>query len=99
MDYVHLAGLLVQSRPKRVSLVTGEGSFEFPIWYLLRERLSDREMPTIVHEVEEDEIDRPTEFVVYINTTAPVAVADKMERIAGFDKIQVYRSKSNRGAA
>lgn len=92
-DYVHLADLLVQSRPKRIGLVMSGDSVEFPIWYLLRERLSDREMPTIVNEIGENEIDRAAEFVVYIDGTARVLVADNMTRIEGFDQIKVYRSK------
>lgn len=86
-----LADLLVQSRPKRVGLVMGGDSVEYPIWYLLRERLSDREMPTIVDETGNNEIDRAAEFVVYIDTTAPGFVAGKMRRIGRFSRIQVYR--------
>jgi len=101
-DYVHLVGLVVQSRPKRVGLVIGgDGlviggdSWEFPIWYLLREKLSEQEMPIIVHETAETNIDLAADFIVYIGTTAPILVADKMTRIAGFDKIQVYRSSQS----
>jgi hypothetical protein len=94
MDYVRLADLIAQARPKRVGLVISGDGWEFPIWYLLRERLSDREMPTIVHETVETEIDPADEFIVHIDW-GTVPVAEKMIPIAGFNIIQVYRSNQS----
>ena len=91
-DYLRLADQLAQARPKRVGLIIDEDSWEFPIWYLLRQRLSDQDMPTIVHEIDENSADRAAEFLVYIDTTATPSVAAKTMRIAGFDKIRLYAS-------
>jgi hypothetical protein len=91
-DYVHLGNLLVRSRPKRVGLVTGGASWEFPIWYLLREKLSEQEMPIIVHETQGINIDLAADFVVYLDTTAPDLAIKSLVRIGGFDKIQVYQN-------
>jgi hypothetical protein len=70
----------------------GGDSWEFPIWYLLREKLSEQEMPIIVHETEENNIDLAANFVVYIDTTAPALIMKNLVRIEGFDKIQVYQN-------
>jgi hypothetical protein len=90
-DYLRLTDLLVRSQPRRVGLVIGENSWEFPIWYLLRRKLSAVEMPLLVHEREEANIDHPGEFVVYIDTTSAL-VQKHLVPIGGFDKIQVYHN-------
>jgi hypothetical protein len=90
-DYVHLADLLVQSKPMRVGLVVGQNSWEFPIWYLLRQKLSEMEMPIIVHERGDTNISHPVEFVVQIDDTAALDMKNLVP-IDGFNKIQVYRN-------
>jgi hypothetical protein len=92
-DYLRLTDLLVQSQARRVGLVVGEDSWEFPIWYLLRKQLSEGEMPLIVHERGKTSIDPPAEFVVYIDTRAAL-VSKNLVPIGGFDKIQVYHNTS-----
>jgi hypothetical protein len=90
-DYLHLADELALARPKRVGLIIGGDSWEFPIWYLMRQRLSYKDMPVIVHEAEENAIDSAAEFLVYIDRTVPASVVEKMTPVAGFDKIHLYR--------
>jgi hypothetical protein len=90
-DYLRLADQLAQARPKRVALITAGNSWEFPIWYLLQQRISDQDMPVIVSAVDENTADPASEFIVYIDATATASVAEKMTRVVGFDKIQLYR--------
>ncbi len=47
--YQRLADAVAALRPKRVVLAFGRDSWEFPLWYLLRQRLTAAEMPLIVH--------------------------------------------------
>ena len=90
-DYLRLAGQLAQARAKRVGLFIGGDSWEFPIWYLLRRKLPDQEIPAIVHETNENTIDPAAEFLVYIDRTASASVVEKMTPVAGFDQIHLYR--------
>jgi hypothetical protein len=90
-DYLRLVDQLAQARPKRVGLFIGGDSWEFPIWYMLRQKLPDQEMPAIVHETDENTSDPAAEFLIVIDRTAPTSVVEKMTPIAGFDKIHLYR--------
>ena len=92
--YVRLADKIAELRPKQVGLIIGNDSWEFPLWYLLRQRLRASDMPVIIHEMNEHAIDPHSDVVVYIYNdldTARHADPDGMVEVPGFYPLRLYQ--------
>jgi hypothetical protein len=91
--YVRLADELAELRPKQVGLIMGFDSWEFPLWYLLRQRLQDSDMPVIVHEMNDQAIDPESDVVVYLepDNNASRATPDGMIEVPGFGPLRLFQ--------
>ena len=92
--YVRLADKIAELRPAQVGLFIEDDSWEFPLWYLLRQRLQKSDMPKIIHELNEQAIDPRSDVVVYIYNyyaRAHNADPDGMIEVPGFDPLRLYQ--------
>jgi hypothetical protein len=88
--YVRLVDKIAELHPRQVGLVIGADSPEFPLWYLLRQRLNGSDMPVVIHEKNEEEIHPESDVVLYLRRT-PARTPDGMVEIPGFDPLRLYR--------
>jgi hypothetical protein len=87
--YVQLVHKIVELRPKQIGLLVEENSWEFPLWYLLRQRLGRADMPVIIHELNEQMIDANSDVIVYLDRT-PRGVPNNMMLVPGFESAHLY---------
>jgi hypothetical protein len=85
--YIELADKIAELRPKQVGLIFGSDSWEFPLWFLLRQRLKASDMPVIIHELNERVIDPRSEVVV----SERGYHAPGMTEVPGFDPFHLYQ--------
>jgi hypothetical protein len=90
--YVRLAHKIVELHPRQVGLVISGDSWEFPLWYLLRQFLHDSDMPVIFHETNEGEIHPESDLVIYLDRV-PARTPDGMVEIPGFNPLRLYQRK------
>jgi hypothetical protein len=87
-DYVHIAEMIAARRPKQVGVVIGGDGWEFPLWFLLRERLAASEMPIITYEMDQKAIDPHIDLIVYVDYGHPVLKG--MREITGSGQAFLY---------
>jgi len=93
VDYVELADRVAGLRPKRVSVVVGSDGWEFPLWYLLRQRLAAEHMPTIVHSLDETRLDPASDLIVYIDRVPAPAGMAALERVSEAGHLSLYKRR------
>jgi len=93
VDYVELADRVAGLRPKRVSVVVGSDGWEFPLWYLLGQRLPAEQMPVIVHALDETRLDPASDLFVYIDAAPAPARLKAFERLSESDHLSLYRRR------
>lgn len=86
-DYMRVADAIAARRPKQVGIIIGGDSWEFPLWYLLRQRLSPAEMPAIVYEMNDKNVDPRTDIVVCLDIYPTLK---NMREIPGFGQLRLY---------
>jgi 4-amino-4-deoxy-L-arabinose transferase-like glycosyltransferase len=94
--YVGLADKIAELGPKQVGVIIGDRSWEFPLWYLLKQRLRASDMPRIIHELNEHAIDPRSDVVVYIYNdvdTVRHADPDGMVEVPGFYPLRLFQRK------
>jgi hypothetical protein len=87
-DYLRIADMIAARRPKQVGVVIGGDGWEFPLWFLLRQRLSSSEMPIITYEMNQKAIDPNIDLIVYVDYGRPVLKG--MREIAGSGQAFLY---------
>jgi hypothetical protein len=87
--YVRLADKIAEIRPKQLGLIFGDDSWEFPLWFLLRERLKASDMPLITHELNEQVTDPRSEVIVYLERRHHAIPG--MTEVTGFDPLHLYQ--------
>ena len=79
MSFERVASEVAALHPTQVGLIFGGDSWEFPLWYLLRRHLKGSNMPTIIHEMNEQAIDPHSDVIVYLDVTSPAAPKGMIE--------------------
>ena len=92
-DYVRVADAIAARRPKQVGVFIGGDGWEFPLWFLLRQRLPPSEMPIITNEMNEKTLNSRTEMVVCVDYHVHPR-PDGMREIPGSGQVLLYERQN-----